>query len=493
MAYDDSAAMRHSNKASIWAYGIMNLILVVSYLIEVLKHSRTIGYYAVFCVLAVVPFLMCLFLYRRNRAEAKLRYVMSVGFVIFYLFIIFTTISPIAYVYAFMIAIILVSYNDTKLCGIYMGTICAGNIVQVAYAAAAGQIASEDMPNVEIRLASVFLFTAYQILSTSVARKINGAKIKQVEEEKENTGRVMNEILQVSERMTQNIVMVSKKMMMLEETAGKTKVSMENVAEGTNDTVQSIQVQQEKTQDIQRTIEQVETASGSITDNVMDTKKELDASKENLDELIKCANISNEANASVSKELSQLSEYTNQMQSIIEMIDSITSQTSLLSLNASIEAARAGDAGRGFAVVASEISNLADQTQKATEDITSLIGNISNELEDVVKVIEDMIGNAQQQNHAAANTVKNFEQIERKTDRVYSEAGKMEELVHELNDANQAIVDGIATISAATEEVTAHSLETLEVSEKNSTITEEVGAAVGSLQQLAEQLKAMEA
>ena len=79
-----------------------------------------------------------------------------------------------------------------------------------------------------------------------------------------------------------------------------------------------------------------------------------------------------------------------------------------------------------------------------------------------------------------------------KNDRVYDEAGKMNSLVHELNDANQAIVDGIQTISGVTEEMTAHSTETLKASEDNSAITQEVGRTIAGLKELADQLKGLE-
>ena len=81
-----------------------------------------------------------------------------------------------------------------------------------------------------------------------------------------------------------------------------------------------------------------------IVDNVNETKSELDLSKQNMDELLRCVKVSNDANANVSRELLQLlCQHTGKMQSIIDMINSIASQTSLLALNASIEAAK----GRG--------------------------------------------------------------------------------------------------------------------------------------------------
>jgi len=73
---------------------------------------------------------------------------------------------------------------------------------------------------------------------------------------------------------------------------------------------------------------------------------------------------------------------------VVSLISDIAEQTNLLALNATIEAARAGDAGKGFAVVASEVKNLANQTAKATEEISNMIGTIQGSTKDSVGAIE---------------------------------------------------------------------------------------------------------
>jgi methyl-accepting chemotaxis protein len=94
-------------------------------------------------------------------------------------------------------------------------------------------------------------------------------------------------------------------------------------------------------------------------------------------------------------EIQSLAEAAQRIGDVVKLINDIAGQTNLLALNATIEAARAGDAGKGFAVVASEVKSLANQTAKATEEISSKISEMQNATEQsvaAVKTIGQTIG-----------------------------------------------------------------------------------------------------
>ena len=122
--------------------------------------------------------------------------------------------------------------------------------------------------------------------------------------------------------------------------------------------------------------------------------------------------------------VSQLAGSARTIGEVINMISDIAEQTNLLALNATIEAARAGEAGKGFAVVASEVKSLANQTAKATEEISSQILTMQTDTEAVVQSIET-IGNTilsldetagsiaaavEEQNAATAEIARNTQQ-----------------------------------------------------------------------------------
>ncbi|MFZ5738058.1 methyl-accepting chemotaxis protein [Rhodopseudomonas thermotolerans] len=100
--------------------------------------------------------------------------------------------------------------------------------------------------------------------------------------------------------------------------------------------------------------------------------------------------------------VSELSKAATRIGDIIELINTIAGQTNLLALNATIEAARAGEAGRGFAVVASEVKALAEQTAKATGEISQQISGIQAATNDSVTAIKQITGTIEQLSEIAS-------------------------------------------------------------------------------------------
>ena len=106
-----------------------------------------------------------------------------------------------------------------------------------------------------------------------------------------------------------------------------------------------------------------------------------------------------------------LSKDFERMTDIIEVINDITDQINLLSLNASIEAARAGSEGRGFSVVADEVKKLADRTRSATFDIEKVIKLISSKTNEVVKNIKNEKSSVNEQKNYISNEITHFNEL----------------------------------------------------------------------------------
>jgi methyl-accepting chemotaxis protein len=90
--------------------------------------------------------------------------------------------------------------------------------------------------------------------------------------------------------------------------------------------------------------------------------------------------------------MNKLGESSREIGDVVRLITSIAEQTNLLALNATIEAARAGDAGKGFAVVADEVKQLAQETARATEDISQRVETIQADADQATRAISEIAG-----------------------------------------------------------------------------------------------------
>lgn len=482
---------RRANRFTILGYTVYNVILLLAYLLEVIKGSRTIGYYAIFAVLSIVPLVFMHLIYKKNPDSEQMKRVMIYSYAVFYSFTVFTTVSPVAFVYGVLISLFVISYGQKKFSALSAIGMISVNVIHTIYLGVSGQIASQDLPNIEIRVAFSIMYGIYMVMATQTIIDNNNTRMEELKKEKDAVSSMLEQIMEISENMIGDVMTVSEKMVALENSVSKTKESMEEVTNGTNDTADSVQAQLLKTEEIQDFIRKVEAVSDSIGQDMEAANSEVSNGKQKIDDLIHQVSVSDDASKQVAQEMDRLNSYASQMQSIVDIIDNVTSQTSLLSLNASIEAARAGEAGRGFAVVASEISTLAEQTQEATVSIADLIGNLSTEIMEIVHVINNMIEANKLQSAAAAQTASTFEVIAERTYDIRKLTGELAQLIRKLSNSNEAIVDSIQTISAATEEVTAQSNVTMECSEENTSIVNEVSDIVEELQALAEHLNAL--
>ncbi len=156
--------------------------------------------------------------------------------------------------------------------------------------------------------------------------------------------------------------------------------------------------------DASHQVEGVAAAADQVSAGISDVAQRI---HESADMAQKTVQVADDTDAAIG----QLRAAANKIGEVVQLITDIASQTNLLALNATIEAARAGEAGKGFAVVANEVKSLANQTARATEDITSQIQAMREATDHAVRAvhaISSMIGDIN--NHAAGIAVTTQQQ-----------------------------------------------------------------------------------
>lgn len=248
-----------------------------------------------------------------------------------------------------------------------------------------------------------------------------------------------------------------------------------------------IQNQAGAAQDITATLEELSATIHSISSSIKTQTESISSIKEKISELDESmSHVSREMNKldetseTTSKtawegdkkiqnlvlRIQEISANSSKINEIVSLITSIADKTNLLSLNASIESARAGEAGRGFAVVAGEVSKLADQTAVSVKEITSLITTnnkiihfASQEVVETVTYLQDILDGIRNINQSAVIVSKavrsEAEKVSLIKENIY-EAEKSANEIHScIKEQGQTSSDISATVLGISQEITA--------------------------------------
>ena len=469
---------------------IMQGLIFAAYLLEVIKGSRTVLYFSVLAAVIIITVVAETVTIKRDPESKVLRWIGCIGFQIMYAYVLLTAANPLIFAYAFLVMVLTIVYSDLKFTNVFNICVVILNVVSVVKNALDG-MSEQELPMDEIQILSmivmsIFIYNVSKVLYVNEEEKL--ADIEKQEQAAEETNSV---IMETVDRMNDSIAEIMTSVDTLAQSTQETMDSMREVTSGANDAAESVQDQTRMTSDIQSSVDGVKNVSDVIGDNMRAAMEEIADGRRNIETLLAKVAESKGAGDKVVDELKELEQHTSKMHEITALINSVASQTTLLALNASIEAARAGEAGKGFAVVADEITKLADQTSQATGDITSLIDDLSGKLVEVVGSINALMKSNDEQNACANSAAESFERISDSTDVATQESNTLGDVVDKLENANATIIESISTVSAVSEEVSAHATDTLETTVKNEEIVGNVVDLVNSLSEDAKRLAAV--
>ena len=476
------------NKTALIGICTMNVVIAIAYLMEVIKETRTILSYLIVLALCLIPSIMSVITYLKNKDSISVRYISGIGFSLLYTYVMFTSKTDLAFCYIIVALVILVVYVDlkfTSILGIYALVV---NIAVIVKKVIDGTFDTTALTNAEIIVACLLLTFIFITMAVKKISKINEAIVDKADEARNKSEELLEKTLNVANSITVNIENATNETKALKMAIQDTQNEMEKLNSGTDNTLTAIQSQKESTEKIGLQIQGVEQSVNSILDDVQNAENNLNEGNEIIEDLLQQVKISEESNGLVSEEMQKLKDCTDKMQDIIQLISTVARQTSMLALNASIESARAGEAGRGFAVVASQISSLAAQTNEATTDINGLIANITESVGSVTGAMDKLLESSSLQNQYVEETVASFDKIRENTQGISSQTVQLKEMVDVVLEANEQVSVSIGNVSNLTGEIVDSADETLELCNSNLDSIAKVSDIMHNLEETAKKL-----
>jgi methyl-accepting chemotaxis protein len=346
-----------------------------------------------------------------------------------------------------------------------------------------------------VDILSINVFFIMMVLVLIYQSQIGAKMFKNMAKSSRETERARTEIETVLTGVTESVGVLSQSSNLMHNNVLTTdRISKEvvtafqEIASGVESQAQSVSEISNAMQQLNESALQANTASISMSNRSRDTDQ---ITQEGQDEIVRLTGNMSEVTDIVTRTaglITQMNEENQKIESMVSSIVGIAEQTNLLSLNASIEAAHAGEHGKGFAVVSNEIRKLAQNSHHASAEITQILRTIQHNIVQVSEMVSNGLLVVASGRNSADDIARLFEGIRNNTHQVLEQAEDIKDRSDHIRQASTLVLGEVNSVAAITEENTAAIEQVLASAEVQQQHVSETVVSISNLNELATKL-----
>ncbi len=253
----------------------------------------------------------------------------------------------------------------------------------------------------------------------------------------DETVKVLHGVSAIAGQVAQGSGKVKAQADLVSQTAADERESVQQMIGSLADATQSMGRVAVLAEQSNKSAEQATQATGTALETVNNTVKGMESIRETI--------------AETEKRIKRLGERSQEITGIVNLINTISERTHVLALNASMQAAVAGEAGRGFAVVAEEVQRLAESSRNATQQIGTLVSNIQLETNETINTVNRTIGQVVQGSEQAQKAGEQMRRTQEITAQLVAQVQRIAEGSEEQKRMTEQLLKSVQNIGASTE------------------------------------------
>lgn len=334
----------------------------------------------------------------------------------------------------------------------------------------------------------IILFTLSIVYSSILIKKLNQNKLNMIEDEKNKVKKLSNKMVNIGIKVKDNSNKTLNLVADLNKSTNNTLLALQEIKTGNASNVTSVDEQYKMSVNITNLINEVFEEIDSMIQATKESIAGLEHTKKSYEVLQNRSNTIVDNNKRVTKALDEFIVNVQRVKEIINGIYNISEETNLLSLNASIESAKAKEQGRGLTVIATEIRELAEKTADLTYSVNKITSSLESNANNANDIINVVVKEINEENAIIINALEEYNIISNTIDNLNLSIDEINTGAHTIVNYNNKIDEHIKQLKHLAEHVNTETTESFDLSESNLSLMEQALDVLQVLQKNTEHL-----